>query len=101
MNAHAHENQFSVIDATVERLGGASFIRDQIRGYQQRVRLMADLYPTLLEQYPDQWVGLADAETMVVAESPEDVASKLDALGVEKGISVIKFMATEPHQMIL
>ena len=64
-----------------------------------RVRLSE--WPTLLEQYPDQWIGIASDETLVVGDSLEEALALLYQAGAKRGDFIVEFLNTKPERMIL
>lgn len=50
----------------------------------------------LLEKYPDQWVSVYKGEVIAVDVDRDELAKKIDALGLHRTLPETKFIETNP-----
>ena len=90
------------IDARlIAEYGSLAGFHEAMREYKKRYRRMFDEWPTLLEKYPDRWIGIAPDETQVVGDSLEEVLALLDQAGAKRGDSIVEFLNTKPRRLKL
>ena len=72
----------------------------KLRAFRARVDRMESQKERLTRDYPDQWAALHSGD-FVVAESLDDVLEKLEGQGVPTSEAVIRFLDSNPKNMIL
>ena len=87
--------------AIIAEYGSFKGFHDAMREYKARYRRMFDQWPALLEKYPDQWIGIAPDETLVVGDSMAEVLALLDQAGAKRGESIVEFLNTKPRRLKL
>ncbi len=83
-----------------ERLAYDPDILAKLRAFRARVDRMESQRARLTKDYPDQWAALYGGD-FVIAESLEDLLEKLNGQGVPTNETVIRFLDSEPENMIL
>ncbi len=58
-------------------------------------------YAELVQEYPDQWIGIFDGAVRAHATDLADMLGQLDALGVPRAPTYAEFLATNPRIEIL
>ena len=71
-----------------------------MREYRELRRRLIRETPSLMEQYPDEWMGMGPGDVLVVGDPPEEVVAQIDEAGVRRD-SVVEFLNTNPMRMIL
>ena len=95
------EAKARVIETIVAEHGSVAAFIQSMREYKERHRRMIREVPSLLEQYPDKWVGMGPGDVLVVGDSLEGVLALLDEADANRGESVVEFLNTKPQRMIL
>ncbi len=95
------EAKARLIETIVAEHGSLEAFAQSMREYKERYRRMIDEGPSLLEQYPDQWIGIAPDEKLVVGSSLEEVLALLDQVGAKRGESIVEFLNTKPRNLKL
>jgi hypothetical protein len=85
----------------MQRLGGAKNVAAELREYQDRVVQLERQHPELERKYADQWVVLTKSGTLVSGNTVDEAVVKLNAMGISRRGSVVKFVASEPDRLIL
>ena len=95
------EAKARMMESIVAEHGSLEAFVQSMREYKERHRRMIDEWPSLLEQYPDKWVGMGPGDVLVAGDSLEEVLAQLDEAGANRGESVVEFLNTKPQRMIL
>ena len=95
------EAKARVIESIVAEHGSLEAFVQSMREYKERHRRMIDGWTSLLERYPDKWVGMGPGDVLVVGDSLAGVLTQLDEAGTNRGESVVEFLNTKPQRMIL
>ena len=85
----------------IEKMGGETYIREELDLHRKRWERMTDQYDDLVKRYPDQWIAIADREEPFVARSSKELIAILDEEGIDRNAAVMKFLRTRPKRMIL
>ncbi len=94
------EAKARVIESIVTDHGSVEAFIESMRKYRELRRRLIEETPSLMEQYPDRWVGMGPSDVLVVGDSLEEVVAQLDEAGVRSD-SVVEFLNTTPMRMIL
>ena len=97
-NPEMTDQAFASIIAEYGSLAG---FHEAMREYKARHRRVFDQWPALLANYPDQWIGVAPDETLVVGDSMAEVLALLDQAGAKRGESIVEFLNTKPRRLKL
>ena len=74
---------------------------EAIRNHETAMESLWESYPSLLAEYPDQWI-IWDGESVVyVSDSPGDLVRHIQDGDVDASNMVIEHLQTEPMVMIL
>ena len=75
-------------------------ILEKLRAFRARVDRMESQKERLIRNHPDHWVALHTGE-FVLAESLDDLLKTLEGQGVPTAEAVIRFLDSNPKNMIL
>jgi hypothetical protein len=75
-------------------------ILEKLRAFRARVDRMESQMERLTRDHPDHWVALYTGD-FVLAESLDDLLKTLDGQGVPTPETVIRFLDSNPKNMIL
>lgn len=64
-------------------------------------RLRLEMHSELLEKYPDKYVGLTKAGSLVVGDSMTELIAKVEELGEERGGMAWKYLNTKPRVRVV
>lgn len=73
----------------------------ELKRYQERVRTLDSLLPSLRARYPDNWVALTSNGSIVAAPTIAEIVEKLEQKRLSRNDAAVKFVATSPRRMIL
>lgn len=73
----------------------------ELRDYQSRMVQLEERQSELEQRYADQWVVLSKSGTLVSGKTVNEAVAKLNAMGISRRGSVVKFVASEPDRLIL
>ncbi|MCY4486474.1 MAG: hypothetical protein OXF11_05080 [Deltaproteobacteria bacterium] len=75
-------------------------ILEKLRAFRARVDRMESQQERLVKSHPDHWVALHSGD-FVLAESLDDLLKMLQGQGVPAAEAVIRFLDSNPKNMIL
>lgn len=78
--------------------------RDDIakhRSYVERSERLHDMQPELTRKYPDKLVALTESGTFVIANSMEELVTKIKELGENPAYAADIYLNTKPRLLIL
>lgn len=78
----------------------AEFVRDMAL-FKKSCHFFDSHYYDLLQQYPDEWIGIFDGEVRAHATDIHGMLAQLDAVGVPRGTTYAEFLATNPLPEVL
>ena len=64
-------------------------------------RLKLEMRPELLEKYPDKYVGLTKAGSLVVGDSMADLIAKVAELGEARGGMAWEYLNSKPRARVV
>ena len=71
------------------------------RSYVERSERLQEMRPELMQKYPDKRVALTENGTFVVADSMEELVSKIKELGERPGFAADECLSARPRRVIL
>ena len=89
----------SELEAAKERL--IKFAEIHGTRYLENLRYINANFQDLLNQYPDQWVGVYEKRVIASDSTLKGMFDKVDQMGISRGYVAGAFMDTEPKPMIL
>ena len=72
----------------------------KLRDYSERSQHLVDMRPELTQKHPNQWVALTEARVLVIADSIEELVSKILELGERPESAAAKYLNTQPPRVI-
>ena len=69
--------------------------------FVERSERLRDMYPGLIQKYPDKRVALTEGGRFLVADSMEELVVKMKEIGERPGIAATLFLNTKPRRVIL
>ena len=84
----------------LEKLGGESFIMEELARFRELHNLIEEQYHDLVEKYPDKWIAMPDSGEAIVAESTKELLAKLDELGIDRSDVARRFIRAPGRKVI-
>lgn len=78
-----------------------SKMAQSLRAFQRSARVLSDSHPRLIDEYPDQWVAVADSTVMAHGNTLEQVLTQIDAEGISHGDVIVRFIERTQRTLIL
>ena len=86
----------------VERIiGDLGKIAEQMEAFQESVALLSSENPSMIEKYPDEWIGIHSGKVRAHGPTFQSVLQALDEGGYSRAQAIIKYIEAEPRTMIL
>jgi hypothetical protein len=87
----------------------ASYLRDvtpkqmdrELRSFSRAARLLSSDHPRLIDQYPNQWVGIHDGSIRASAKSFGALIAQLRKRGLSPNDTIIRYIDTSGRKLIL
>ena|ERR1700744_1158356 len=85
-----------------EGLGGTpKHIDRALRVFSRAARLLSSHHPRLIDQHPNEWVGLYDGEVCATDKSFRGLVRQLKKLGLPPNEAIIRYIDTSGRKLIL
>ena len=78
-----------------------SRMAQSLRAFQRSARVLSDSHPRLIDEYPDQWVALADSTVMAYGDTLEQVLTQIDAQNISRADVIVRFIERTQRTLIL
>jgi hypothetical protein len=79
----------------------AKQIDRELRAFSRAARLLSSNHPRLVDEHPEEWVGLYDGKVRATAKSFQALISKLKKQGIPPNEAVIRYIDTSGRKLIL
>jgi len=79
----------------------AHVISDGLARFTASARALSSDRPRLIDEHPQQWVGLFDGHVEVTGDTIETVMEKLDEKGYPRQETIVRFIDRNPKTLIL
>jgi hypothetical protein len=73
----------------------------ELRTFSRAARLLSSDYPRLIDEHPNEWVGLHDGKVCATAKSFRALVSKLKKQGVPPNETIIRYIDASGRKLIL
>ncbi len=72
-----------------------------LRAFHRSARVLSDNHPRLIDEYPNQWVAVADSTVMAHGDTLEQVLARIDAENISRADVIIRFIERTQRTLIL
>ncbi len=72
-----------------------------LRAFQRSARVFSDSHPRLIDEYPNQWVAVADSTVMAHGNTLKQVLKQVDAEGIPRADVIVRFIDRTQRTLIL
>jgi hypothetical protein len=76
-------------------------INRELRAFSRAARLLSSDHPRLIENHPQEWVGIYDGEVSATAKSLRALMAKLRRRGLSPNETIIRYIDTSGRKLIL
>ena len=94
-------NKAVVMDVLTRMNEHPSAMARSLRTFQRSARVLSDSHPHLIDEYPNQWVAVADGSVMAHGDTLEQVLTRIDAEDISRADVIIRFMERPRRTLIL
>ena len=95
------EEMYQIVWEMIEESGGLKKVLQDMQAFKQTNRKFSKDYSGLVKLYNNQWVAYYDCRLQAHAHSREDLLEKINAMGVPRDGSVIRYVTDQPEKWIL
>ncbi len=88
-------------DQVIKEMGGPKVISRELREFSNRVQVFECKRAELTAQYPNKWIAMYNEDIVAVADSLQDLLSRMDDRGVPRKEAIVEYMDTEQRSMVL
>ena len=85
----------------LEMLGDPKEVARDLRAFRKDARVLSSKRQNLINEYPNQWVGIHNNEVVAKGGTLDSVVQQLDALGVPRGRAIVRYISKHPRKMFL
>ncbi len=76
-------------------------IARSLRAFEKSTRVLSKSHPRLIEEYPDQWVAVANSTVMASGDTLEQVLTRIDDQNISRADVIVRFIERTRRTMIL
>ena len=76
-------------------------IAESLRSFERAARIFSSDHPRLIDEYPEQWVAVADGRVLAHGDSLEQVLAQVDATGVARSDVIVRYIERNLRTLIL
>lgn len=69
--------------------------------FEQSARVLSGDHPRLMDEYPDQWIAVANREVMAHGDSLEQVLAEVDARNIPRDEVIVRFIERTRRTLVL
>ena len=84
-----------------ELVGDPKEVDQSLQSFRKSAMRLSSRHPRMIERYPGQWIALHSGRVRAHAHSCEAVLREIDAKGLSRDQTIIRFIDKEPRTMIL
>lgn len=89
-------------DEVLDLLGKPAVdVANEMQTFSKTARALSSEHLRLIDQHPQQWVGLYDGEVKVFGKTLKSVMAQLEERGYPKAEVVVRFIDRERRMLIL
>lgn len=94
-------NKAFVISVLTQMNENPNAVARSLRAFQESARVLSDNHPRLIDEYPDQWVAIADSIVKAHNNTLEQVLEQIDAENISRGDVIVRFIERTQRTLIL
>lgn len=94
-------NKTAVLDALAQMNERPEDIARSLRKFQDSARALSSDQPRLIDEYPDQWVAVADCAVIAHGADLNDVLQQVDSKGFRRSDVLVRFIERTQRALIL
>jgi len=72
-----------------------------LRAFQRSARVLSDSHPRLIDEYPNQWVAVADSTVIAHGNTLKQVLKQVDAGDIPRADVIVRFIDRTQRTLIL
>ena len=84
-----------------ELIGDPRIVDDGLESFRQTAMLLSSRYPRLIERFPDQWIALHSGRISAHGDSLDAVLQEIDAKGLSRDQTIVRFIQKDSQTLIL
>jgi hypothetical protein len=73
----------------------------ELRSFSRAAKLLASGHPRLIDEHPNEWVGIYDGKVRAAARSFDALVAQLKKKGFPPNESIIRYIDTSGRKLIL
>jgi hypothetical protein len=85
----------------LELIGDPPQVAREMEDYSRSTRFLSSSHQELLRRFPNQWVAVYRGRARASGDSLETVLERVDALGLPRANTLVRYMNPNPIPMIL
>lgn len=94
-------NKAVVMDILTQMNEHPRRMAQSLRAFQRSARLLSNNHPRLIDEYPDQWIAVADSAVMAHGDTLEQVLTQIDAQNISRADVIVRFIERTQRTLIL
>lgn len=94
-------NKAVVMNALTQMNERPSSMARSLRAFQRSARVLSNNHPRLIDEYPNQWVAVADSTVVAHGNTLKQVLKQVDTEGISRTDVIVRFIDRTQRTLIL
>ena len=90
-----------IVDALSKMKERKGDIASSLEEFQRSSHVLSDDHPRLIDEYPDQWVAVAEGAVVAHGETLEHVLARVDSKKISRADVIVRFIERTNRTLIL
>jgi hypothetical protein len=87
-------------DEVARLIGNPTEIDRELRDFAGSARVLSSNHPRLIDEYPEQWVGVHGGKVELVGHSLDEIRKQAEEKGIPLEETIIRVIETEEKTLI-
>ena len=101
LTAEEKEKLLDEACAIIEESGGFDALKADFALHDKLWLRMNEMHDGLFKRYPDKWVALGEGDVIAVGDSTAEALDAIEKLGIDRKAVEVRFMETDPLDLLL
>lgn len=94
-------NKAAVMSVLTQMSEHQSAMARSLRAFQRSARVLSNSHPRLIDEYPDQWIAVADSTVVAHGDTLDQVLTQIDAENISRADVIVRFIERTQRTLIL
>ncbi len=94
-------NKAVVMNILTQMSEHQSTMAKSLRAFQRSACVLSDNHPRLIDEYPNQWIAVANSTVVAHGDTLDQVLTQIDAEDISRADVIVRFIERTQRTLIL